>query len=136
MRTLGIAIAAAAVALVCAAPADAKTFKLEDGDAGTALTVKSGDKIKVTLEQHSDGGYLWESKTVVDRDVLRLIDMRTVDPECTTPPCPIGANSTAILVYRAKGAGRTKINLVERRAFEGDSVGKGINHFKVPVTVK
>jgi predicted secreted protein len=126
-----IFLVTAALAVAVAPIAAAKTYHRKDS--GHAVKVHRGKTFKVRLSQASDGGYRWATKKKPNAAVLKLVKKRTIPGKCAQTAYCTGGNSTFVATYKAVGAGKAKINLVERRSFDKQHP---VAHFRLRVTVR
>jgi predicted secreted protein len=126
MRTT---IAALALALAIAPAAGAKTYR--KADSGKRVTLAKGERFKVRLRQHSDGGYLWHYAKKPKASVLKRVKKKTITP-CHAAYC-VGGNTIIVWTFKAVGRGRTKLALVEKRSFGNR---KPIHRFRLTVRVR
>ena len=111
MRTKAAVLSAGMALSLSAGAALARTVNLSQRSSGRTLTVRIGDVVRVTLGGASAStGYSWRQPKRPAVRVLRFTGASVRQVNC--PPHTVGCAETTTFTYKAKGAGRTAIDLV------------------------
>lgn len=98
---------------------------------GTEVRVKTGDLIRVELEESGATGYLWEIKHV-DLESVTVLGSRTEDARPSSPI--MGGAILKIWELRAEKKGETRIHFIYYRPWEGKE--KASKELIIKVTIE
>jgi len=134
MRRVALIAGLAAFAGLVGAPAseagrNCSNVVLGTQDSGRTLKLHKCDRVTISLQEASDGGYRWTVAHAPSKGVLKLV---TQSEGTDVAPPAVGGYSTHSFVYEAVGKGSTSLKLVEARSFEKHSK---IGGFKLSVRV-
>jgi inhibitor of cysteine peptidase len=96
-------------------------------DHGKSLVLHAGDELVVTLPENPTTGYRWELDSLGSGPLV-------VETDAFAGPAPIAAGAAGVrsLTLRATAAGRARLHLVLRRAWEQN---KPLQDFSVSADV-
>ena len=106
-----------------------KIITLTDNDAGKTLTIKKGQLFTLTLPDHVDGGYRFD--TIQFNPVIITLQKHMGNPP--PPNSPPGRSGTDTWQFIAKEAGQTIIKVTATRPWQG---GGTVAIFENKVLVK
>ncbi len=89
-------------------------WHLRRGDEGVFIEASPGDVLKISLLEHSGGGYMWDVGGLNQTDLEIVDDHRDQEDE----PGMIGGHVTRRLTTLAKTVGVGSVRMVERRPWE------------------
>lgn len=102
---------------------------LTEADAGRAIELHIGDRLKVSLPSNPTAGFQWEV-SVGDNAILRPNGEPQFEPFSNA----VGSGGKETLFFEAVGTGYMRLKLIYHRPFE-----KGVSNakaFEVDVTVR
>ena len=111
----------------CAGPSD---VKIDETANGTAVSLRAGQELIVTLKSNPTTGYDWQVDDL-DESVMKLT---TQEFKPASDPNRLGAPGQTEFQFQAAGAGTTSLRLIYVRPWE-----KGVepaDTFQVSITVK
>jgi predicted secreted protein len=83
------------------------------------MSLKVGQVISLKLQEHVDGGYVWQFSKQPATGVLSVVSDESLPPSpapsSTASPPTVGATGIHRWTFRATGAGTTGFTVVERR---------------------
>ncbi len=103
-------------------------YTFDEKDNGALVEVRRGAKIAVELNENPTTGYRW---TVSNIDEAFLVPAGDdfVPPDQKSP----GAGGRRRFFFRAKGAGSTKLTLINKRAWQRDD--QAVGTFKLAIRI-
>jgi len=102
--------------------------KLTKENDGQQLSVSVGDKITVTLLEHSTAGYRW-SITQLDTNVISTLEDKYIRPKSKN----FGAAGERKFTLQAMNPASTDVVLEEKRPWEAEE--KAVSKFKINVLI-
>jgi inhibitor of cysteine peptidase len=90
-------------------------YVFHEQDNGAHVQVERGAKITIELKENPTTGYRWTIGSI-DEVFLQPEGDEFQPPDQTTP----GAGGLRRFLFRAKGAGSTALNLINKRAWQRD----------------
>ena len=103
------------------------TIKKQDN--GKEITVKTGDIIRVELEEMGAAGYSWFADNL-NTEYLEMLSKGTKPMSEDKPGAPV----LGIWMFRAKKEGSAEINMDHYRVWEGKE--KATEHFSIKLVIK
>lgn len=130
MRTLGIIVAVAVLGLArCGDEPFIQGIFLDEGDAGTSVSVPLGAEVVVQLDSNITTGYEWELLEEPDPAVLRLADH---EYESTSGPDETGGGGVERWTFETRGGGSVTLRMGYRRPWEDEPP---VEEFSVTINV-
>jgi inhibitor of cysteine peptidase len=89
---------------------------LTQADNGTAVTIRPGEQVAISLAENPTTGFQWALEQGDDA-ILKLLDsayVRAAGPD-------LGSGGRRVLTFEAKNSGTVRLSLKLWRAWEGDS---------------
>ncbi|HEU4356351.1 MAG TPA: protease inhibitor I42 family protein [Actinomycetota bacterium] len=99
---------------------DLRTVELTAEDAGSAISVRPGDEIVVTLGSNATTGFAWELTVEPAAEILEFLGSEYVAPETEL----VGAGGQEVWRFRAAAEGTTSFTLTYLRSFSGETAGE------------
>jgi predicted secreted protein len=90
-----------------------KTTYLTEKDIGSTVSVRKGDMLNLTLQDHGDGGYIW-TITKIDEKILGQVDQFNWGSSGA-----LGDFGKDIWIFSAKNIGTTTLQLECKRPWTG-----------------
>ncbi len=122
-------LVALSMASACSPPQRARAVKLDVGDAGHRVELKTGQTLDISLEANPTTGYTWEAEGL-DEHILQPVG----EPEFKPQSNLIGAPGILALHFQAVGTGQTTLKLVYHRPWEKEV--KPLETYSVEVVVR
>lgn len=119
---LSVLVVSACALAACGSDADPAapgTVALTQQDSGRTVSVRSGDRITVTLESNQTTGFAWQLTVEPSSDVLSVEGSEYVAPDTDL----VGAGGQEVWRFRVVGEGATSLELTYRRSFSGEEAG-------------
>lgn len=105
-----------------------KTRKLTKENNGQKLSMGVGDKITITLPEHSTAGYRW-LVAQLDTNVMAKLEDKYLGPKSKN----MGASGERKFTLRALNSGNTDVVLEEKRSWETEE--KPVSTFEINVLI-
>lgn len=110
---------------------DVDAIKVSDSYNNQSIELKKSDTLELTLPENYDGGYSWQFKPSLNKDIFNIIDDTYIWPH-SSPNINGGVGKRRWLL-KAVGTGSTSIHLEESRPWDTNST---LSTFNLKLTVK
>ena len=91
-------------------------IKAARADDGKTIELRSGDTLRIELEENPTTGHRWAAEESDDRVLLLQKDDYVLEEHPA-----IGQGGTRVLVFEARAVGATSVRLKHWREWEGDA---------------